>query len=106
LKKDWLRDSTLTELLHMIYKKKRNSTTMEFSKVSPIFSKGAKIEVENYRPIDNQCSLSEIIDKLILKQIHYLEEKNKLHITGVQQHGFKKATVGLSLQYHISCNRQ
>ena len=37
------------------------------------------------------CSASKIFEKLILKQIHYLETKNKLDLTGRQQHGFKKS---------------
>ena len=45
--------------------------------------------VENYRPIANLCSASKVFEKLILKQIHYLESTNKLDLTGKQQHGFK-----------------
>ena len=56
----------------------------------PLFKKGNKNEIENYRPIANLCSASKILEKLILKQIHYLESKNKLDLTGKQQHGFKR----------------
>ena len=46
-------------------------------------------------------------EKLILKQIHYLESKNKIDLTGKQQHGFKRnkstATVGALVQYLIAC---
>ena len=45
------------------------------SKVIPIFKKGCKNKVENYRPIANLCSSSKIFEKLILKQIQYLENK-------------------------------
>ena len=52
------------------------------------------------------CSTSKNFEKLILKQIHYLESKNKLDLTGKQQHGFKKnkstATVGCLLQSLIA----
>jgi hypothetical protein len=62
--------------------------------------------MENYRPIANQCSVSKNFEKLILKQINYLEETNKLDFTGIQQHGFKKskstATARLLLQSLIS----
>ena len=44
--------------------------------------------------------------KLILKQIHYLENKNCLDLTGKQQHGFKRnkstATAGALLQSLIA----
>ena len=75
-------------------------------KIVPIFKKGSKSNIENYRPIANQCSTSKIFEKLILKQIHYLESKNLLDFTGKQQHGFKKnkstATAGLLLQSLIA----
>ena len=73
------------------------------SKIIPIFKKGDKTKIENYRPIANLCSTSKTFEKLILKQIHYLESKNKLDLTGKQQHGFKRskstATAGSLLHY-------
>ena len=76
------------------------------AKVIPVFKKGAKKHIENYRPIANLCSTSKIFEKLILKQIKYLETLNKLDFTGKQQHGFKKnkstATAGLLLQSIIA----
>ena len=56
----------------------------------PIYKKGNKSEIENYRPIANLCSTSKILEKLILKQIHYLESKNKLDLILKSQHGFKR----------------
>ena len=51
-------------------------------------------------------SASKIFEKMILKQIHYLESTNKLDLTGKQQHCFKKskstATLGTLLQSLIS----
>ena len=60
-------------------------------KGNTIFKKGNKTEIENYRPIANLCSASKIFEKLILKQIHYLESTNKLDLTGKNQHGFKRS---------------
>ena len=52
------------------------------------------------------CSTSKIFEKLILNQIHYLESKHKLDLTGKQQHGFKRnkstATAGALLQSLIA----
>jgi hypothetical protein len=42
-----------------------------------LFEKESKVEIENYRPIANLCNTSKIFEKLILKQIHYLESMNK-----------------------------
>ena len=74
----------------------------------PIFKKRIKTKIKNYRPVANQCSSSKILEKLILKQINYLESVKNLDFTGKQQHGFKKnkstATAGLLLQSLISAN--
>ena len=34
----------------------------------PIYKKGNKKDIENYRPIANLCSTSKIFEKLILKR--------------------------------------
>ena len=79
---------------------------MESFKNYPYLKKGNVHQIENYRPIANLCSASKIFERLILKQIHYLENKNSLDLTGKQQHGYKKnkstATAGCLLQSLIS----
>ena len=92
----------LTTLFKMIYYQKTIPDQWKLAKIIPVFKKGNKNKIENYRPIANQCSTSKIFEKLILKQIHYLESTNNLDFTCKQQHGFKKnkstATAGLLLQ--------
>ena len=96
----------LTTLFKLIYEQRAIPDQWKMSKIIPVFKKGNKSNVENYRPIANQCSTSKIFEKLILKQIHYLETINKLDFTCKQQHGFKKnkstATAGLLLQSLIT----
>ena len=50
--------------------------------------------------------LLKFFEKLILKQIHYLETTNKLDLKGKRQHGFKRnkstATAGALLQSNIA----
>ena len=101
--KDLLLDP-LSDLLNKIHITSVIPEQWKVSKIIPIFKKGNKHEIENYRPIANLCSASKIFEKLILKQIHYLESTNKLDLTGKQQHGFKKstATAGVLLQSIIS----
>ena len=84
-------------LLKKIYVTKSVPKQWKVSKIIPIFKKGSKTEIKNYRPIANLCSTSKIFEKLILKQIHYLEAKNKLDLTGKQQHGLKETKVLLQL---------
>ena len=103
--KDIIQDP-LSSLFSKIYSTGQIPEQWKVSKIVPIFKKGSKNEIENYRPIANLCSTSKFFEKLILNQIHYLESTNKLDLTGKQQHGFKKnkstATVGTLLQSMIA----
>ena len=94
------------ELFKKIYATGLLPEQWKVSKIIPNHKKGDKSKIENYRPIANLCSGSKVFEKLILKQIHYLENKNLLDLTGKQQHGFKKqkstATAGKLLQSIIS----
>ena len=56
----------------MIYVQKTIPDQWKLAKIIPVFKKGNKNKIENYRPIANQYSTSKIFEKLILKQIHYL----------------------------------
>ena len=88
-------------LFSKIYKTGKIPEQWKVSKIVPTFKKGCKNKIENYRPISNLCSASKTFEKLILKQIGYLESMNKLDLTGKQQHEFKKnkgtATAGALL---------
>jgi hypothetical protein len=96
----------MSSLFSKIYASGQIPEQWKVSKIVPIFKKGSKNQIENYRPIANLCAASKVFEKLILKQIHYLEKTNKLDLTGKQQHGFKKnkstATVGTLLQSMIA----
>ena len=92
----------LSILFDKIYRTCSIPEQWKISKIIPIYTKGNKSEIENYRPIANLCSTSKIFEKLILKQIHYLEGINKLDLTGKNLHGFKRnkstANAGALLQ--------
>ena len=96
----------MAELFSKIYSTGKIPEQWKVSKIIPTHKKGSKNVIENYRPIANLCSGSKIFEKLILKQIHYLESTNKLDLTGKHQHGFKRnkstATAGALLQSIIS----
>ena len=62
----------LASLFDKIYKTGVIPDQWKVSKVVPIFKKGNKDEIENYRPIANLCSTTKIFEKLILKQIRNL----------------------------------
>ena len=93
-------------LFNEIYRTCKIPEQWKVAKITPIFKKGSKVLIENYRPIANFCSACKVFEKLILKQIQYLENINKLDLTGKQQHGFKRkkstATAGALLQSLIA----
>ena len=61
---------------------------LKYSEVQPLFKKGEKTEITNYRPISLLYSFSKIIEKIIYKRlISYLTENN---ILANEQFGFRK----------------
>ena len=76
------RDVILDPLSALFEKTKKIPNQWKVAKIIPIFKKGSKTCIEIDRPIANLCSASKIFEKLILKQIQYLESKNKLDLTG------------------------
>ena len=96
----------LTDLFRLVYRDKTVPGQWLISKIIPVNKKGDKKVIENYRPVANLCSVSEIFEKLILKRISELEIINGITLGGKQQHGFMKnkstLNTGLLLQSLIS----
>jgi hypothetical protein len=89
----------LSYLFSLIYNRNELPSQWLVAKVCPIFKKGNKNEISNYRPISNLCSTSKIFEKLILKRILDIQNESKIDLTGVEQHGFKaqKSTASAAL---------
>lgn len=96
----------ITNLFSLIYMQNKIPQQWLMAKVNPIFKKGNKNNIENYRPISNLCSISKVFEKVILKRIMQIQNENKVDLTGDPQHGFKHAkstaTAGLIIQSIIS----
>ena len=90
----------------MIYHERSIPEQWRISKIVPVHKKGAKCDIENYRPVANLCSSSRIFERLILNRILQLELAGGVDLTNECQHGFKKnrgtVTAGLQLQSLIS----
>ena len=78
----------------------------KYAKVKPLFKKGNKTEVENYRPISVLCIVSKILEKAVFVQLEqYLSENNILYN---YQSGFRKGhstdTCLINLFDYIHCS--
>ena len=92
----------LAKLFKLIYSTKLIPEQWLIAKITPIYKKGSKNQIENYIPVANLCSTSKIFERLILNRINKLEVLNAITLVGKQQHGFAKgkstATAGLLVQ--------
>lgn len=70
------------------------------SRIKPLLKKGDTEKVENYRPIANLCSIAKLYERCLLLRMEKVASDNKVDMTGVNQHGFKKghSTTSLALK--------
>jgi len=72
----------LHEFLNKIYDTKIIPKQWKVSRTIPLFKKGDRNNVKNYRPIANLCSIAKIFEKLILKRLNEFEIDFNINITG------------------------
>ena len=96
----------VTKLFELIYHNKIIPEQWSISKIIPIFKKGSKTDIENYRPIANLCSMTKVYEQLIINRLREIEQESGIDITGNPQHGFKPkrstGTASLTLQSVLS----
>jgi hypothetical protein len=88
IKKERVKFSKLT--VNLINETLLNGTfpeVLKTAKVIPIFKKGDKQNLNNYRPISLLPVLSKVLEKIINKQI--TEELNEFHLIDDDQYGFR-----------------
>jgi len=78
------------KLLNLIYEQKTVPEKWRTARTIPVFKKGARNKIENYRPISNLCASSKIFERLILERLLQVEKNKQLDLSGITQHGFKK----------------
>jgi hypothetical protein len=72
------------------------------SQITPIFKKGNKAEIYNYRPISLLTSSSKFFEKIIYKRLyHYLISKNTL---AKEQYGFRNYSSTDEASYNLINN--
>ena len=78
------------QLMNKIYNQNTVPEQWKTSRVIPLYKKGEKNKIENYRPISNLCSGSKVFERCILTRIVKIEEQAGCSLTGTNQHGFRK----------------
>ncbi len=93
------------KLMNLVYEKKRVPEIWKTSRIIPLFKKGKKNKIENYRPISNLCASSKIFERLLLSRID-IEKEARVDIFGKTQHGFRRGrstvTAAIELQANIA----
>jgi len=69
------------------------------SRVIPLFKKGDKTDINNYRPISNLCAGSKILEKLILQRLIDIEKKSGVSLTGEQLQPSRKFSPKSRMQW-------
>jgi len=94
----------LTWLFNTIIETGQIPTAWKTSKIVPVFKKGDKKLINNYRPVSNTSSLSKVFEKCLIKKIENLYGYDRL--MGIQQHAYRPGcstvTGALTLQDFIA----
>ncbi len=64
----------------------RIRTAWKMANITPLFKKGEKTSLNNYRPISNLSSVGKFFEKIILELIN---AEGRADVDGVHQHGFR-----------------
>ena len=88
--------SPLTYIFNKLLSSGTFPDRLKYSEVQPLFKKGKKTEIANYRPISLLPSFSKIIEKIIYKRLNcFLIENN---ILTSEQFGFReKSTTDMAI---------
>ena len=82
--------SILTPLLHIFNLSLKNGifpTDMKLAEIIPLYKKGEKTYMENYRPISLLITISKLLEKCVYKRLYSFLEKN--NILYKKQYGFR-----------------
>ena len=77
-------------------------TRLKFSQIHPVFKKGNKIEISNYRPISLLTSFSKTFEKVIYKRLYCHINTNK--ILAREQDGFRSNSYTETAAYNLINN--
>ena len=64
-----------TRLFNLIYTEWKFPKQWSIGKIIPLFKKGSKTNIKNYRLIANICSMTDVYDQLIMERLKEFESK-------------------------------
>ena len=77
-------------------------TRLKFSQITPVFKKGNKAEISNYRPISLLTSFSKVFEKVIYKRLYHHVISN--NILAKEQCGFRNNSSTEIASYNLINN--
>ena len=90
----------LTQIFNLSFKTGKHPDMLKTAKVIPIFKKGSKLLVCNYRPISLLSNLNKILEKLMFNRVYDYLEKNgiiyKLQFGFRSKHSTKHALIDIT----------
>ena len=79
---------TLTKIFNLSLQLGIHPKILRIAKTIPVYKKGSRLVVSNYRPISLLSNINKILEKIVHKRVYkYLEEKNCIYSL---QFGFRK----------------
>lgn len=67
------------------------------ARIIPLYKKGCRKSLDNYRPISNLCSMDKLFEKILLKEL----ERRHPNIEGNHQHGFRHSHSTVSAMLEV-----
>ena len=93
---------TITGLFNSCFEESSFPNILKVSRVIPLFKKGDKKDMSNYRPISTLNFISKLFEKLLYNRLYsFLEEKS---ILSSSQYGFRKNISTSDALLDLTCN--
>jgi len=91
--------SPLAHICNMMLCSSTFPTRLKFAEIKPLYKKGERMDISNYRPISLLPSLSKIFEKIIFRRLMYHFDHSM--ILANQQFGFRNNTSTELAYYHL-----
>jgi len=92
--------SLLAHICNLMLRSGTFPTGLKFAEIKPIYKKGERMDISNYRPIYLLPSFSKIFEKIIFRRLMYYFDHNK--ILANNQFGFRNNTSTQLASYHLT----